>query len=202
MIITRNGRTPSIASTAVVAPSAQVVGDVAIGQRCYIDYGVVIESGGEPVVIGDETIVLANSVIRSVGGANRPPFPVRIGRRTLIGPLCALAGCEVGSECYVATMVMIFQGAVLGDACRVAAGAIVHVKTSLPRGTHIGLRHIAVPTEEGFLATTDVRQARAALEKADFFGTVFDESPRDEDLRSGVMERLLREVAGWVDTSA
>ena len=130
-----------------------------VGERCYVDYNVVIESSGAPIVIDDETIIFANSVIRSVGGISRPAFPVRIGNRTLISPLCALAGCIVGSNCYIATAALIFQGATIGDNCRIAAGAIVHLKTTLPAGTNIGLRYIAVPTDGGKVVIQELIQS-------------------------------------------
>jgi carbonic anhydrase/acetyltransferase-like protein (isoleucine patch superfamily) len=202
MIMSRNGFIPNVRSTSVVAHSAQIIGNVAIGERCYIDYNVVIESGGPPITIGDETIILANSVVRSVGGTSRPPFPVRIGNRTLISPLCALAGCTVGSNCYIATAVLIFQGAMIGDNSRVAAGAIVHLKTELPAETRVGLRHVAAPTQDGYVVTADIRQARDAIAGADFFRTVFEESSRDPRLHSAVIDRLLQEVLSWNDLPA
>jgi len=202
MLISRNGFTPAVGSTSVVASSAQIVGNVTIGERCYVDYNVVIESSGAPIVIDDETIIFANSVIRSVGGTSRPAFPVHIGNRTLISPLCALVGCTVGSNCYIATAALIFQGATIGDNCRIAAGAIIHLKTALPAGTNIGLRHIAVPAADGYLATADIQQARAAIAGADFFQTVFEESSHDTRLHSAVIDRLWQEVSAWNDSQA
>ncbi len=200
MIIERNGRSPSLHPSAKIAPSAQLIGDVTIGEQCYIDYNVVIESSGAPIQIQDHVISLANTVIRSVGGSSRLPFPVEIGDHTLISPLCALAGCRVGRHCYIATGAMIFQGAVIGEASRVAAGAIVHVKTVLPAQTHVGIRHIAVPTENGFLITSDIQVAREKIAAADFFETVFNETERQpESLQSNVMAKLLEEMLGWSD---
>jgi len=145
---------------------------------------------------------LANSVIRSVGGKSRPAFAVSLGKKTLISPLCALAGCSIGSGCYIATAVMIFQGALIGDNCRIGAGSIVHLRTALPSGVHIGLRHIVAPKEGGYVETSDVALAREAITKADFFRTVFDESAGEKDLHSNVMDRLLKEVLDWKDSAA
>ena len=74
------------------------------------------------------------------------------------------------------------------------------MKTVLPPGTHIGLRHIAVPTDDGFMATADIQQARDAITRADFFQTVFEESAQDDALHSAVMDRLLKEVLSWKDS--
>jgi carbonic anhydrase/acetyltransferase-like protein (isoleucine patch superfamily) len=85
MFIARNGKAPRIDPTARVAASAQIVGDVTIGSRCYVDHNVVISSG-PAIAISPEVIVYAGSVIRSVGGRARPPFAVTIGARTLVSP--------------------------------------------------------------------------------------------------------------------
>jgi len=201
--MTRNGQSPLIHPSAIVAPSAQIVGNVIVGESCYIDYNVVIESSGTPIEIADHVIVLANSVIRSVGGLSRSPFPVRIDTHTLISPSCVLAGCQIGRNCYIATGVMIFQGAIIGDASRISAGAIVHVKTVLPSGTRVGLRHFAVPTASGYLITSNVQRAREQITVADFFGTIFQEQEQAQDmLQAKAMEKLLQEVLNWHDESS
>jgi carbonic anhydrase/acetyltransferase-like protein (isoleucine patch superfamily) len=79
MLFSRNGITPRVDRSARVARTASVVGDVIVGAGCYVDYGVIIASSGPPVVLGEGARVLANAVIRSVGGHGRPAFPVRIG---------------------------------------------------------------------------------------------------------------------------
>jgi carbonic anhydrase/acetyltransferase-like protein (isoleucine patch superfamily) len=200
MLITRNGQSPFIHPSAVVASSAQIIGNVSLGEGCYIDYHVVIESSGIPIEIADHVMVLANSVLRSVGGIHRPPFPLRIEDHTLISPSCTLVGCQIGRNCYLATGVMVFQGAVIGEASRISAGAIVHLKTILPPQTRVGLRHIAVPTASGPLITADVEAAREQIAAADFFGTVFQAQEQEQDaLQSRVMEQLLQEAFSWHD---
>src|SRR5215469_8420951 len=94
---------------------------------------------------------------------------------TLISPACTLVGCQIGRNCYLATAVMVFQGAVIGEDSRISAGAIVHLKTILPPQTHVGIRHIAVPAEHGPLITADIQAAREQIATADFFGSVFQE---------------------------
>ncbi len=200
MLITRNGKSPQVHPSAHIAETAQIIGDVRIGERCYIDYGAVIESSGTPIEIEKEVLVLANAVIRSVGGVSRPAFGVHIGERTLISPLCALVGCQLERECYIATGAMIFQGAQIGEGSRVSAGAIVHLNTVLPPMTRVGLRHFAVPDGAGFLITPDVETARARIGAARFFKTVFEvDEEAKEKLHGDVMAKLLAEMLGWQD---
>jgi carbonic anhydrase/acetyltransferase-like protein (isoleucine patch superfamily) len=101
-----------VAAGAWVAPTAQVVGNVIVGEGSVVDYGAVIVSSGSPVRLDEGVVVMPGAVIRSVGGAHRPGFPVHVGAESLVGPLAALAGCSLGAACYVATGVMVFQGAV------------------------------------------------------------------------------------------
>ena len=107
-----------------------VVGDVAIAHGCYLGHGVVIETGGPPVRLERDVVVMANTVIRSLGGKGSLEFPIHVGARTLIGPQCALASCRLAEDCYVATAVMVFQGAEVGVASRLGGGSIVRVRPS------------------------------------------------------------------------
>ncbi len=202
MLIERNGEAPQVHASARVASSASVVGNVQIGARAYVDHGVVIESSGAPVEIADEVVVFAGAIIRSVGGSSRPAFPVRIGGRTLVSPLCVLTGCEVGANCYLATGAILLQGATVGDHVRVGAGAVVHATTVVPERARVGMRHVAVPTADGFLSTADVERAREAIAGIDFFETAFGAAGEDQaELHAQVMATLLDEVHGWHDVA-
>ena len=201
MIIARTGKNPWIAGTATIAASASIIGDVRIGNRCYIDHHVVIESAGPSIDVGDEVIVFAGTVIRSVGGSSRPPFPIAIGSRTVVAPHCTLTGCRIGHHCYVATASIVLQGAVIGDASRIGVGAIVHAKTLLPHRARVGMRHMAVPRPGGFISTADVDVARQAVGDAAFFETAFGLDDTDQAaLHEHVIDKLLEEVHGWRDT--
>jgi carbonic anhydrase/acetyltransferase-like protein (isoleucine patch superfamily) len=69
VLIGRSGVAPSVAATARIAPSAQLVGDVQIGDGGVVDYGAALVNSGPPVVIGAGSVVRPNAVIRSSGGA-------------------------------------------------------------------------------------------------------------------------------------
>jgi carbonic anhydrase/acetyltransferase-like protein (isoleucine patch superfamily) len=203
MLIGRNNVIPFVHPSARVAASAMLVGNVHVGARAFVDHGVVLESSGPPVELGDEAIVFAGAIVRSVGGSSRPAFPVRIGNRTLVSPLCVLTGCQIGTQCYVATGAIVLQGAVVGDQARIGAGAIVHATTTIPDLGRVGMRHVAVPTADGFLSTADVEAARRVIAGLDFFDTAFGATDADQaHLHDEVMTSLLDEVHGWHDAPA
>ncbi len=200
VLIERNGEAPRVHAGAQIAPSATIVGNVEIDARAYIDHGVVIESSGPLVEIGEEVILFSGAIIRSVGGTSRPGFPLRIGERTLDSPLCVLTGCGIGSKCYVATGAIVLQGATVGDHVRVGVGAIVHATTMLPDRARVGMRHLAVPTADGFLSTGDIEQTRDIVAGMDFFETAFGAGGDDQaELHTQVMSTLLDEVHAWRD---
>jgi len=171
---------PAVAPDAFVASSAVLAGDVRVGPGSVIDHGALIVSTGSPVELGARVVVMPGAVIRSTGG-ERPPHPVTIGDDCLIGPQAALAGCALGTAVYVATQVMVFHGAVVGDGCRLGAGSIVHTGTRLPDRARVGMRQYAVPGPDGAaVVTSDLDEARELLAAADFFGKVFaEQAPAD-----------------------
>jgi carbonic anhydrase/acetyltransferase-like protein (isoleucine patch superfamily) len=202
MLFERNGERPRIDPGAAVAESASIVGDVAIGPGCYIDHNVVIESGGPPVTVENDVVVFAGGVVRSVGGGGRPGYPVSIGARTLVAPQCSLSGCRIGSNCYVATGVIVLQGAAVGEGCRLGVGAVVHAGTTLPDLARVGLRHVAVPDGDGFVSTADIERTRELLATGDFFDLAFGTSKQDQaTLHRDVIGKLLAEVHSWDDAA-
>jgi carbonic anhydrase/acetyltransferase-like protein (isoleucine patch superfamily) len=200
VLVDRSGVAPSVAATARIAPSAQLVGDVRVGEGCVIDYGAVLLSSGPPVVIGAGSVVMANAVIRSSGGAHRPAFATTIGQDVLVGPLASLVGCTIEDAVYIATGVMVFQGVVVGRASRLGAGSIAHVGARLAPQSRLGMRQYAVADEDETVITGDLERARAVLARADFFARAFaDDKPDLESLHRSAVARLRAEAQDWSD---
>ena len=200
VLFDRSGLGPSLAATARVAPSAQLAGDVRVGELCVIDHGAVLLSSGPPVVIGAGSVVMANAVIRSAGGTHRPAFPTNIGEDVLVGPLAALVGCTIEDAVYIATGVMVFQDVVVGRGSRLGAGSIAHVGARLPPRSRLGMRQYAVADEDEAVITGELEHARALLARADFFGRVFADEESDlESLHRSTVAKLRAEAADWSD---
>lgn len=195
MILERDGKHPEIASTALVAPTAHVIGDVRIGPDCVIDHGAVLASAGPPIVLERGVAVMPNAVVRSTGGGARPDWPVEIGADSLIGPLAALAGCTIGAACYVATAVMVFHGARVGRASRLGAGSVVHAGAVLDERSRVGIRQLAVLDGDRTIITTDVDEAREALARTAFFSRAFGVEEHDlESLHRHAVEAVRAEI--------
>jgi hypothetical protein len=62
------------------------------------------------------------------------------------------------------------------------------------------MRHVAVPTPDGFLSTADIERARGVVAGAEFFETAFGTAETDQArLHARVMDTLLEEAHGWQD---
>ncbi|TQL96282.1 carbonic anhydrase/acetyltransferase-like protein (isoleucine patch superfamily) [Actinoallomurus bryophytorum] len=197
MLVQRNDVGPIVARDARIAESARIVGNVLIGEGCVVGHGAVIESSGPEVRLDAGVVVLPGAVVRSVGGAHRPAFPMRIGAESLIGPLVSLTGCVIEAACYAATGAMVFQGAVVGEGSRLGAGSIVHVSTLLPPGSHVGTHHHAVPDGDQVLITAD---AAEASRMADLDSQALDDGHNDLAALNRRSSAILRaEASDWTD---
>lgn len=87
MILANGTKRPKIHSSAYVAPTATVFGEVTIGQGCAILHGAMVIAEGSPVAIGNDCVVMENAVVKSAG-----TFGVKIGDECLIGPHASVIG--------------------------------------------------------------------------------------------------------------
>lgn len=111
---------PSLASGAWAAPSADLIGDVRMGERASIWFGAVVRADNTPILIGEESNLQDGSV-----GHSDPGAPLTIGARVTIGHQAIVHGCTIADDCLVGMGARILNGAVLGPECLVGAGALI-----------------------------------------------------------------------------
>lgn len=113
-------RSPSVNPTAWVAPSADLIGDVRLGNHCSVWFGAVIRADNTPIILGDETNFQDGAI-----GHSDPGAPLTLGARVTVGHQAILHGCTVGDEALIGMGARILNGAVIGAQCIVGAGALV-----------------------------------------------------------------------------
>ena len=115
------GILPTIAPTAVVFDSAEITGDVVIGERTVIGAGVkIIGDSHGPVRIGSDVQILENTVLHLL-----PDNQLIIDDRAIIGPGAMIHGCTIGAGTVVEPGAIVCDGSVVGAGCVVRAGAVV-----------------------------------------------------------------------------
>lgn len=119
---------PRIADSAYVDPSAQVLGDVTIGERSSVWFNVAIRGDVNYIRIGDETSVQDNSVLH----VDHQVFPCIVGNRVTVGHSVVLHGCVVEDEALIGIGAIVLNGANIGRGAIVAAGALVPEGMQVP----------------------------------------------------------------------
>jgi carbonic anhydrase/acetyltransferase-like protein (isoleucine patch superfamily) len=141
MILSSGTKRPKIHSSAYVAPTAIVAGDVTIGAESAVLHGAVITSEGAPISIGANTVIMENAVIKGSGGSALQ-FPCAIGDRCIVGPLAYVVGATVGNGCFIAGGAQVFNGATLESGSDVAHGALIRGNERVTAGSDAQHRHL------------------------------------------------------------
>jgi carbonic anhydrase/acetyltransferase-like protein (isoleucine patch superfamily) len=115
-----DGVGPSLNPTAWVAPSADLIGDVRLGDRCSVWFGAVIRADNTPIILGDGSNFQDGAI-----GHSDPGAPLTLGQRVTVGHQAILHGCTVEDEALIGMGARILNGAVIGPQCIVGAGALV-----------------------------------------------------------------------------
>lgn len=131
MIRPYRGAMPRIASSAYIDPSAQVIGDVAIGERSSVWPNVSIRGDVNYIRIGEETSIQDNSVLH----VDHDLYPCLVGARVTVGHRVVLHGCEVGDGALIGIGAVVLNGAKIGAGAIVAAGALVPEGMEVPAQT-------------------------------------------------------------------
>jgi carbonic anhydrase/acetyltransferase-like protein (isoleucine patch superfamily) len=103
-----------------VAPDANVIGQVEIGEEVGIWFGVTLRGDNEPIRLGARTNIQENVVIHV-----DPGFPVTIGEGCTIGHGAIIHGCTIGENSLIGMGATVLNGAKIGRNCLVGANALV-----------------------------------------------------------------------------
>lgn len=110
-----------------IAPDAQVIGRVRLGEDASVWFGVVLRGDNEEIFVGPGSNVQDNSVIHT-----DPGCPVSIGANCTIGHRAILHGCVIGDNSLIGMGATILNGAVIGRNCLVGANALITEGKSFP----------------------------------------------------------------------
>ena len=188
MIIKHLGKAPKIHSSAYIAPNAMICGDVTIGKDVRVMFGAQIIAENAPIVIGDNSIILENAVIR---GAES--FPISIGNNCLIGPNAHLVGCTLEENVFIATGVSVFHGAILKAGTEVRINAVVHLKTVLEEDSMVPISWIAIGNPAKILPPNKHEEIWELQKPLNFPLTLYEiERPGDGDknIMPGVCKKM------------
>ena len=114
------GKRPHVAATAWVAPDANIVGEVILGEDVSVWFGATIRGDNTPIPIGARSNVQEGAMLHS-----DPHAPLSVGEDCTIGHHAILHGCRIGDRVLIGMGATVLNNAVIPDDCLVGAGALV-----------------------------------------------------------------------------
>ncbi len=140
---------PTVAASATLFPTAEITGDVVVGERTIIGAGVkIIGDSHGPVRIGNDVQILENTVLHLL-----PDNDLILGDGVIIGPGAMIHGCRIGAGSVVEPAAIVCDHSELGPECIVRAGAVVKQRSHFDARTEIDgfpaveVGHLSEPPE-------------------------------------------------------
>jgi carbonic anhydrase/acetyltransferase-like protein (isoleucine patch superfamily) len=126
---------PKVAPSAYVDESAQVIGDVVIGEESSVWMNAVVRGDVNHIRIGSRTNIQDGTIVHVM---RDPPHPAVVGDDVTVGHGAVLHGCTVANRCLIGMGAILLNGSSVGEDCIVAAG------TLLPEGMAVPARSLVM----------------------------------------------------------
>jgi carbonic anhydrase/acetyltransferase-like protein (isoleucine patch superfamily) len=128
-----DGRNPEIGQGTYVSETALVIGDVKIGDNCYIGHGAILRGDYGSIFIGQGTAVEEGAVIHA------PPLGIsHIGERVTIGHGAIIHSTKIGDFSVIGMGAILSIRSEVGTHTIVAEGAVVKMRQVIPDGVVAG----------------------------------------------------------------
>jgi carbonic anhydrase/acetyltransferase-like protein (isoleucine patch superfamily) len=128
------GLRPRVHPTAYIDDSAQVIGDVEIGEESSVWMCVVVRGDVNRIRIGRRSNVQDGTIVHVM----KDTHPTLIADDVTIGHGAVVHGCTIEDRC------LIGMGAILLNGVTVGSGSIVAAGTLLPEGTQVPPRSLVM----------------------------------------------------------
>lgn len=152
MLVEFQGLKPKIDKNVFIAPSADIIGDVSIGEDSSIWFGVVIRGDVHHINIGKRTSIQDLSMVHVTHYKKEDKSdgsPTIIGDDVTVGHKVMLHGCKIENACLIGMSATILDDALIGKESIVGAGSLVTKgKVFPPRSLILGspakfVRHLS-----------------------------------------------------------
>ncbi|MBW4026465.1 MAG: gamma carbonic anhydrase family protein [Acidobacteria bacterium] len=150
MIRSYQGHTPVIPASCYVDVSAQVLGDVTLGEHSSLWMNTVLRGDVHSIRVGAHSNVQDCAVLHGM----RNTYPVIVGDWVTIGHNATVHGCVIEDACLIGMGARVLNNARIGEGSIIAAGAVVPENTIVPPNT----LWAGVPAKQRKTLTSDDRE--------------------------------------------
>lgn len=131
MIRSYQGHTPRIPSSCYIDISAQILGDVILGEQASVWMNAVLRGDVNSIRVGACSNVQDCAVLHG----QRHVYPVVVGDWVTIGHNATVHGCVVEDMCLIGMGARVLNNSRIGEGSIIAAGAVVPENTIVPPRT-------------------------------------------------------------------
>lgn len=127
MLYSFDGKQPSIGKDTYVSETALVIGDVTIGDNCYIGHGAILRGDYGRIEIGSGTAVEEGVVMHAP-----PNETCKVGEKVTLGHGAIIHSQEIGDMAVIGMGAVLSIWARIGSWAIVAEGTVVKMKQEIP----------------------------------------------------------------------
>jgi len=125
------GMSPKLDPTVFTVETAQIIGDVVMGEDSSVWFNAIVRGDVNYITIGRRTNVQDNSVLH----VTHDTHPLIIGDDVTIGHSVTLHGCTIKGRSLIGMGAVILDGAVVEEDTVIGAGALVTENMVVPAGS-------------------------------------------------------------------
>jgi carbonic anhydrase/acetyltransferase-like protein (isoleucine patch superfamily) len=125
------GVSPRVHPTAFIDDSAQVIGDVDIGEESSVWMNAVVRGDVHAIRVGRRSNIQDGTIVHALGSTTGA-HPTVIGSNVTIGHGALVHGCTIEDQCLIGMGAILLNGAHVGPQSIVAAGTLVTENMKVP----------------------------------------------------------------------
>ncbi len=130
MIYNYSGAKPKIGKGCFIAPSADVIGKVEVGDGSGVWFNAVARGDLNAIRIGKRTSIQDNCVLHT-----EQRISVDIGDDVVVGHRAIVHAAKIGDGTIIGMGAVVLSGASIGKNCIIGAGSVVTEGTAIPDGS-------------------------------------------------------------------
>src|SRR5436305_15221971 len=131
MIRSYKGIVPTIPDSCYVDPSAQLIGDVELGEHASVWMNAVLRGDVHSIRVGHYSNIQDCSVLHGM----KEKFGVFLGDYVTVGHSVTLHGCTIEDRCLIGMGSIVLNGARIGAGSIIAAGTLIPEETVVEPGS-------------------------------------------------------------------
>ena len=126
MLIEYRGKTPRVAASAFVAPTAILIGDVDVDEEATIWFGAILRADNGAIRIGARASVQDNAVVHA-----HENTVTSVGADATVGHCAVLENCTIDRGALIGSNAVVLDGARVKEHAVISAGSVVTVGSQI-----------------------------------------------------------------------